>query len=512
MSTVNECPLRVELFAPQRFDDDNDNDDPDKSTFDALKELSKSRSNASIPAELLVLDDAALAALVLRPGDVIGGRVLVHATEGEPIVGISVALRAAVHWAPPSGSLDVVSARDAAFGRAEEDLFRLVQVLFGSNLMASADMARTMPHERLTRGTHVFPFSLRLPDRPPSTVLPSFSVPSLGVAVTYTLAAVLERRDSGKSNLVRPLPSDSAVLSPISAANYMRSNANAKTKSLNTRNIAHSTPQPAPLKSAASDSQARLLANSVPVNAKPSAEPQYAAPPIIQIDPDFVPPPLNQRADSGYAVLPAHELPQPLPENSLPAEQGYAVVGSNQVVSIAGYAGVPKEVDEKPYHAVPPLSEQHHHSEGDDDDDDDDDNNSDAPTAYKPIDSKRQHESHGFDSSIAMPETVMIDPSSTVVRATSPRLRLPEIVHSVKSPRLARPQPVRGISGPHIAATIVPLQCIGARLPTPPRDWQIATADSTKKRLFSRKLVHLEMRLPHTVFVAGHVVNVTIGM
>jgi hypothetical protein len=223
----------------------------------------------------------------------------------------------------------------------------------------------------------------------------------------------------------------------------------------------------------------------------------------------------NARPHSGYGVVGGggHELPQP-PTNAVPAEDGYGAVDENGApVRGSGYASVPGVNAEAPYHAVPPLA-----SEPDDDPDDE------VVVPYAPIDSKR--ESHGFDT-VAMPETVVLSAatsSTTALRSLNlddnavgggagagSRLRLPEIVHAVKSPRLARPQPVRGISGAHIAATIVSLQCIGARMPTPPRDWQPASAESSKKRLFSRKLVRLEMKLPRSVFVAGHVVNVSVG-
>jgi hypothetical protein len=521
---VNDSPLLIELFAPMRFDDANDNDDPDKATFEALKELSRTRTQLDTAkrqtAHLKTLTDAELATLTLRPGDVVGGRVIVHATESEPIVGISVALRAAVHWAAPTAATPttgtgVVSARDAAFGRAEEDLFRLVQVLFGANIMASLDMARTMPHERLSRGTHVLPFSLRLPDRPPSTVLPSFAVPALGVAVTYTLSAVLERRDAGASNLVRPLPADSAALSAIAQAHYLEAG---KTKSLHSRAVAASAyPRPTPVHSASEHQPHRAIAASAPKASSP--EPQYAAPPIVVIDLPHLgrnrtstaasAVSANERPDSGYGVVGGgHELPQP-PTNAMPAEAGYGVVDENGApVNSSGYAGVPFANADAPYHSVPPLA-------GEEDTDPDD-----VVEPYAPIDSKR--ESHTFDT-VALPETVAVS-STAAARPTrvesggggggagaGSRLRLPEIVHPVKSPRLARPQPVRGISGAHIAATIVSLQCMGARVLTPPRDWQVVSAESSKKRLFSRKLVRLEMKLPRSVFVAGHTVNVSIG-
>jgi len=513
-TSLNDCPLLLEIFTVEHAPDEHSTHD----SGDDFVSVAHAAVQSAQP-----MTSAQLLHVRLRPGDVLTGRVVVTAQESEPVVGISVALRAAVFAAPSFAAPDAASAsavpsavadaeataaREAAFGRAEGDLFRHVLVLLGSSHLAPLARARQLPSERLVRGTHVLPFSMQVPDGPASSVLPSFAVDTLGVKVVYSLAAILERRDDGASNLVRPRPGDSALL--------LRNVHSAK------RTLAASTPAyPRPARDAA---RPALAASVAPPSTQRSVSPR---PPPIVIQPattEFVapePPPRSDQPQTGR-----FELPAP-PTNALPLEgqygganlvpdDGYAVVSdAPDRHSRSGYAVVPLTAveGEKPYHSVPPLAA---HADDDDADDDDPD---DAPV-YEPIASTREDFSR---ASVAMATGTLVARKLPTVPAL-PLLatealadplpvagQLPQVHHAPKSPRLASPHAAKGISGGHIAAAVLLMRCVGARIPTPPRDWQPASASSVKRRLFSRKPMLLDISIQKSVFVPGDTVHVTIG-
>lgn len=546
---INESPLLLEILSIEHRGDADDAD-----------EAALARTPSSAHAHHAPLSAAALAHAVLRPGDVLTGRVVVHARESEPVVGISVALRAALFWGSAglaaaaansasnsSASVapvnDVTAAREAAFGRADgETLLRSVLVLLGAHHMAPAARARQLPTERLVRGTHVFPFQLQLPEGPPSTVLPSFVVEQLGAKVVYSLSAILERRDDGASNLVRPLPADAALLARSVSP----------TPSLLTRAIAQSSPAyPRPQR----DANSRPSLASSASTPTPTRNAVYAAPPIVVVVDDATStfsslPPLPP-ADGGVADAPGRFLVPAPPANDVPAEGQYATnllphddqygvvtdptnLAAPSAKGERGYATVPASVvaapaRERPYHAVTPLL----------------DPDAEDSELYVPIGSQRElHDIPSASTSAsptvnwsgtmsstqgALPAVPKVAAaaaaaagqrdsdkrdsmrvSETVVVAGGDG-KLPQVFHPPKSPRLANPQPTHGISGAHIAASVLLLRCIGARLPTPPRDWQPASASSLKKRLFSRKAMRLEISLQRSAFVVGQTLNVTIG-
>jgi hypothetical protein len=501
--------LLLEIFSVEHAPDEHSTHDSDNG--DDFVSVAHAAVHSAHP-----MTSAQLLHVRLRPGDVLTGRVVVTAQESEPVVGISVALRAAIFAAPsfaapdastasavPTADAEAIAAREAAFGRAEGDLFRHVLVLLGSSHLAPLARARQLPSERLVRGTHVLPFSLQVPDGPASSVLPSFAVDTLGVKVVYSLAAILERRDDGASNLVRPRPGDSALL--------LRNVHSAK------RTLAASTPvYPRPARDAA---RPALAASVAPPATQRPVSPR---PPPIVIQPattEFVapePPPRSNQPQTGR-----FELPAP-PTNALPVEgqygganlvpdDGYAVVSdAPDRQDRSGYAVVPLTAveGEKPYQSVPPLAA---HADNDDDPDE-------APV-YEPIASTREDFSR---ASVAMATGTLVArklPTLPALPLATESLadplpvagQLPQIHHAPKSPRLASPHAVNGISGGHIAAAVLLMRCVGARIPTPPRDWQPASASSVKKRLFSRKPMLLDISIQKSVFVPGDTVHVTIG-